>query len=214
MRRILFLTKCTLADKNIETKARNLGHEVFSSASILRGIQDNTITIDFVEQFHIVLLSVTIPSIDCAKLITSLKGHMRNIVRVSEAVQEGRKDELILHPEPLLEDLREMFNQCENQYKESKKSRKTNQDDFYYQVGYLLTNNEKKLLKELVTDINSVVTRNDLSQRIWHKKEVNNSTLSQISTLVGKIKKKMDAADIDGYRLETVWGKGYILKAS
>lgn len=110
-----------------------------------------------------------------------------------------------------LEELREKL-VCELKKEKDNKQLINNFEKKVKEKIYLIhfTNNEKKVLDILYKNAGEIVSREVICQQVWGE-EVTNSTLSQLSVLIRKIKKKLKLVDIEDSFIEVVWGKGYVI---
>lgn len=211
MSRILLLTRCIFAENELENIIRSLGYEVFVTSSLIEAVQQKTLSEKFLQDFQLVILSQTIPHTQQHKLIQSLKKYRMIIVQVDqeEIQDQGAKNVLTIQPNMSFIELREVLNNGETLFYKYQSGNQT----LYRLLEQLdLSGREEQLLQELVSAIGQVVTRETLTQKIWQG-EVNNSTKGQLSSLVRRIKDKMKEAGFDSSTLQSVHGKGYMLKA-
>lgn len=73
-----------------------------------------------------------------------------------------------------------------------------------------LTKREKMLLECLVEAKGEPVSREEICSKLWHTLTTN-SSLSQSSVLVKRLKSKLEMAGYDPEIIQTVWGRGYYL---
>lgn len=66
-------------------------------------------------------------------------------------------------------------------------------------------------MSEILTQIH--LSREELCYKIWER-EQNNSTMSQLSVMVKRLKEKLSKQNVEGPIIETCWGKGYKLDES
>ncbi len=76
-----------------------------------------------------------------------------------------------------------------------------------------LSGKEKVFFNILYRKKGEFISRMDLSKLIWEK-DPNNSTLAQLSQIVGRVKRKMQSTGIDSSLIKTHWKKGYALHSS
>ncbi|MHC5373978.1 helix-turn-helix domain-containing protein [Enterococcus sp. LJL120] len=76
-----------------------------------------------------------------------------------------------------------------------------------------LSRKEKDLFSILYGRKGEFVSRTELSRVLW-KKDASNSTLTQLSQLIGRLKRKMVSFGVDENSVITHWNKGYALSIS
>ena len=69
---------------------------------------------------------------------------------------------------------------------------------------------EEKVFNELYYSNGEVITREALCNKLWGT-GVTNSHLSHLSSIVKKLRKKIDRIDLTEESIKTVWGEGYQL---
>lgn len=211
MCRILLLTKCVFAEQELEEKIRQLGHEVLSSTSLLKSILQDRLPECFLQEFQIVLLSESITNGENLAVVEKLQDTASLIVQLSEKNhQEEQKKSAVtayLSPKAALEDIREML-----YLGESKKPSYPSGQEILQRLS--LTKREQKLLQELVRAENKVLSQEQLAQQIWNKEHLDNSAKCQMSTLIRKIRDKMEYAGYDSSLLQTARGEGYVLRSN
>lgn len=219
MSRILMLTRCQYVEENFERMIRRLGHEVFCTTSILDTIKYGKPSQEFLEQFQIILLSETIATKECLELIEKIDEDQFIIIQLSgkelsKEEQERSQNERIqyLSTSASLETFREVLSQQPKGRIEEIISLGTGGS--YLPEDLLrilsLTKMEKRVFQQLIASEGQSVSREELCLAIW-KVEPNQSTQSQLSTLIRKIKAKMDDLGINSSCIKTQWGLGYML---
>ncbi|EOH93004.1 winged helix-turn-helix domain-containing protein [Enterococcus pallens] len=220
MSRILMLTRCQYAEEELERLIRRLGHELFCTMSILDTIKYGKASSEFLEQFQIILLSETISNQECQEIIRQLDKDQFIFIQLSGNVlskeeQERKQHEGITHclsTSASLETFREVLSQQPKGRTEGVFSLSTN--DKYLPEDLLallsLTKMEKRVFQQLIDSEGQTVSREDLCREIWEI-EPNQSTQSQLSTLIRKIKAKMEKLGINSGCIKTQWGLGYML---
>lgn len=219
MSRILMLTRCQYAEENIERIIRKLGHEIFCTTTILDMIKYGKSSSEFLKQFHIILLSETISSKECQEIIGKLEKDQFIIIQLrGEALakeeQEGKRKDGIhyyLSTSASLETIRELLCKLPT----SRRAVYSFDGKGYYSseelLGVLtLTKMETRVFEELMASEGQTISRENLCRKIW-KIEPNQSTQSQLSTLIKKIKAKMEESGINSNCIKTQWGLGYML---
>jgi DNA-binding response OmpR family regulator len=220
MFRILLLTKCPHAELSIEETILKLGHEVFCSSSLLKSLKYKELSLDFLYNFQIILLSETIPNREVEELLIKIKHSNSMVVQIVDIIPDEaellkRTDQGIcafLPKKASLEGIRETLSfekivDTNNSTTELIIDADSDENDLLRILN--LTTQERKLLQELIQVGGNVLSREDLCRRIWMK-EPTSSTRSQLSSLIKRIKQKMDESYFDSNCVKTVWGKGYL----
>ncbi|MBO0459657.1 helix-turn-helix domain-containing protein [Enterococcus hulanensis] len=218
MTRILLLTKNIFNEDSFEKQLRQLGNEVFTSASLVEGILCDLVPDNFLSMYHQVIFSETIDTKEVASLVSCLKRHALILLRkTDEHLNEkqtfewkelGLTDWIDCHP--TLETLRDQltYDQPElvNTVVLPFPPRKS------IDISSLpLSIAESKLLTILYQHQKVFASREALCIEMWGKPKTN-STMSQLSTLVSKLKRKLEEYDLTGEIIETSWGQGYRLE--
>lgn len=217
MTRILILTKNVLHEVSFEKQLRHLGNEVFTSLTIFENIMYDQLPGDFLSMFHQVIISETIDNKETVRLINKLRKLSIILLRkTNECLEENRRlewkelgltDWVECHP--TLETLRDQLicDQIEMQdnaflHHPAKKSIDI--------LSLPLSAGESRLLMILYQHQKVFTSREDLCVEMWSKPKTN-STMSQLSTLVSKLKRKLEEFGVWGEIIETSWGQGYRL---
>ncbi|MGG5333469.1 winged helix-turn-helix domain-containing protein [Enterococcus sp. AZ163] len=220
MSRILMLTKCQYAEENLERMIRRLGHELFCTTSILDAIKYGKPSSEFLEQFQIILLSETISNKECLEIIGRLDENQFVFIQLSGKVlskdeQERKGSEGITHclsTSASLEMFREVLSQQPKGKTKEIFSLSANgtylPEDLIEKLA--LTKMERRVFQLLIDSEGQTVSRENLCREIW-KVEPSQSTQSQLSTLIRKIKVKMSKTGINSGCIKTQWGLGYML---
>lgn len=219
MSRVLMLTRCQYAEENIEKMIRRLGHEVFCTTSILDMIKYGKPLSEFLELFHFILLSETISHQECQEMIEKLDKEQFTIIQLSGDVIEKKEQEekrkegidYCLSTSASLETIREML----SKQPASRRAVFTFNGTGYHSSEELLelltlTKMETRVFQELMASEGKAISRDNLCRKVW-KIEPNQSTQSQLSTLIKKIKAKMEESGINSGCIKTQWGLGYML---
>lgn len=217
MTKILLLTKNMEHEAPFEQQLRLLGHEVFTSVSLFEGILHDQLPQNFSSMFQQVIISETIDNRETDLLMNKLKGQMLVLLRKTDkrvgvpTSAEWREQGLIgwVSCQSTLEELREQLVKHRTEQMEK---------IYYYQsvkevvdISMLrLSAGEKKLLMILYKQQKRFISREELCMEIWGRNK-SNSTMSQLSAMVRKLKEKFLRMNLEGEIIETSWGKGYRL---
>lgn len=221
MCRILLLTKCVYANQELEQTIRRLGHEVLSSVSLIDLIKNGQVPKEFIREFHPILLSETISNEERKAIVKQLSTERTTIVQLIEPqfskeeqlMKQEEKNERCLSIEAPLEIIREILSieppnsQNDNIFMMAKHGTYSTEELL---TELQLTKLERRLLEELVEAKGSTLSREELCRLIW-KTEPSQSMQSQLSSLVRKIKEKLEGLGFNSNCLQTQWGQGYLL---
>lgn len=219
MKRILILTKHILGEQELQNILQHLHYEVF----LLTYQEQSEFALhDFVTYFDLIILSGTLTNQEAKGLKGQLS--LRSVDLLDLAAQSANQREFAINrltgnsyqqaiggitstvalqpyqSEPKLAALNWTAREAENQ--------PTAEQPQYFYLS--LSQLEKALITELAQYENQVLSRQHLCQAIWHE-DCTNSHLSQLSTLVKNIKRKVARTGFDRESILTIWGKGYKL---
>lgn len=217
MTRILILTKNVLHEVSFEKQLRHLGNEVFTSLTIFENIMYDQLPRDFLSMFHQVIISETIDNKEAIKLIDKLKQPSIILLRkTDECLEENRclewkelglTDWVECHP--TLETLRDQLICDQVELANSTLLHCPTKKSIDI-LSLPLSVGESRLLTILYQHQKVFTSREDLCIEMWSKPKTN-STMSQLSTLVKKLKRKLEEFGVEGEIIETSWGQGYRL---
>ncbi len=220
MGQILLLTKNTLNEQQFEQKLLQLGHEILLSSSLIEELLLNNIPSDFFKMFELVILSETIDNSETKDLLKKITRFPLRILRKSnEQIEEeifqewkelGIDDWIVINPDTEL--LREKVS-CKRTIKAGKVVLLPTIKEKIPLSSVSLTTTERKLFTILYDQQNNILSREELCYKIWER-EQNNSTMSQLSVMVKRLKEKLSKQNVEGPIIETCWGKGYKLDES
>lgn len=229
MNRILILTKNISVENYLQEQLQKLNYEVLVSVLIWENWENSGRIDPFIKSFQWIFLSETISEYEAKEF-----GQQFNSNCLVRIVSEDPTEELIaewldwhifdwLLSNVSLERLREkltdgpplwkvVFNssQTTRSFPEKKVVSNYKRKPFpLYFSEIQLTRLEKDIIRQLMAAENLSLTRDELSKD-WRSKN-QNSKLSQLSSTVAKIRKKVEKA----YGIEdaviTLWGEGYQL---
>lgn len=220
MGQILLLTKNTLNEQQFEQNLLQLGHEIFLSSSLIEELLLDNIPSDFFKMFELVILSETIDNSETKDLLKKITRFSLRILRKSNeqiedsVIQEwkelGIDDWIAINPETEL--LREKVS-CKRTVKAGKIVFLPTIKEKIPLSSVSLTTTERKFFTILYDQQNNILSREELCYKIWER-EQNNSTMSQLSVMVKRLKEKLSKQNVEGPIIETCWGKGYKLDES
>ena len=219
MSRIL-LTKSPISEVNFEMQVEQLGHEVFSSMQLLQLCLQDELSLDFLSIFHQIVLSETIDNLEAARLMNKLKKYPLIVLRKTNELlaekqaqqlkQEGFSD--YIANQMSLEAIREALS-CWEKREEGLFFTLPKRNTKHDLSSLDLNNREMKLLRVLYEQGDTAISRDELCLVILHKESCN-STMSQLSALVKRLRSKLAEQGVKGQIIETLWGQGYKLHAS
>ncbi|MFR3685478.1 MAG: helix-turn-helix domain-containing protein [Enterococcus sp.] len=214
MSQILLLTNNPLNEYPIEKRIRQLGHEVFTSRELIELFQSKMVLSEFVQIFHSIILSETISNEEVKEIAKNMSTYSIPILRKSDKkndeIESEEWSELgitdSLECRPSIEILREKlsFNKSENN------SFSMYGNEKLPLASLSLSNSEIRLLGILYNQDQRIISRDELSQKMWNR-EKSNSSMSQLSVMVKNLKAKFKSQNITGPIIETCWGQGYRL---
>lgn len=230
MNRILILTKNLFAERYLSEQLQKLNNEVMISVSIWENWENSGRIDDFVKSFQLILLSETLTDKE-----TEAFGKQFNTNCLLRIVGEIPSEEMIsewkywhifdwIFADTTLERLREkllyhppldqvVFEDGSIKGKEMLGGTVTldytrKPFPLYYSDVHF-TKNEKGVINQLMTAHNLSLTRDELCAD-WRSKN-QNSKLSQLSSTIAKIRKKVNEAYGIEEAVITLWGEGYRL---
>lgn len=225
MKRVLYLTKNILVEKEMQRKLQELNYEVYCSSDSLNSLFNNEDISGLVSYFHLVLLSVTFSDVEIQQILTELENFSIPIIRESELIPSKEEQQKWydlgvvgwIQKEDCIQVLREKIARAiysgEVFSEEARSFSFINFQQLNKKANLLsiqLSKSENKILLELKKAETSALSRTELCELLWSDGE-SPSHLSQLSMHIKRIKEKYKEA---GYYDETIltdWGKGYRL---
>lgn len=216
MSQILLFTNNPLNEQTFEERLRQLGHEVFTTKTMINFCLIESSTRDFIKIFHHIILSETLSNVEVQELLGALHTYSIPIYRKSneplkETQLEEWKEQGIaewIEIEPSIEVLRETLSS--DITRQGKVVFLPQKKDKRELSNLKLSSGEVKLFRILYQQQSSVLSREEICLKMWNKGK-NNSTMSQLSVLVKHLKDKLSQQQVDGPIIETCWGQGYKL---
>nr|MBO1342802.1 helix-turn-helix domain-containing protein [Enterococcus sp. 665A] len=211
---VLILTKCILAEEEFTRRLYMLGYEVFCSFDLLSRLKNKMSSDTITKYFQIIIISETVPDNEVEYLLENREFQSSTLYRKSSTMIEVSKNEespiqAILATNESLESLREKLSQ----------NNKKNTSDKFANISPLAKENiksffpfskQEKIVFELLREADGeIVSREEICEKIWSK--VTQSNLARTSSIVKRIKIKLEGLGIDDSSLQTLWGKGYRL---
>ncbi|MHC5247241.1 winged helix-turn-helix domain-containing protein [Enterococcus sp. LJL90] len=223
MERVCILTKTIMAEAELQNKLQVLGYEVFVSSQLLELFLDD-IGIESLKIFKTIIFSETVCDQEVQKIFQTISRYRIRVFRMDGNEAEYLDTTIIENEMPVrlpakisLNALREELSRPQiretmpDVIEDSEKSHDFSYQDYRF-MGFInsLSHNEKKLFDILLEANGNYVQRKDLSEQVWGK-GVSNSTLTQLSQLIYRIRKKMLKVGLEGNSLQTNWREGYAL---
>jgi DNA-binding winged helix-turn-helix (wHTH) protein len=216
MSQILLFTNNPLNEQSFETRLRQLGHEVFTTKTMLNYCLIESPMKDFIKIFHHIILSETLSNAEVQELLKTLHTYSIPVYRKSnelleETLLEEWKEKGIaewIEIEPSIEVLREVLSSY--MVKQGKVIFLPQQQNKRELSSLILSSGAEKLFRILYQKQANVLSREEICLKMWNKGK-NNSTMSQLSVLVKHLKDKLSQQQIEGPIIETCWGQGYRL---
>lgn len=214
---VLILTKCVFAEEELVKKLNLLGYEVFCSDHLLKELVNEATNYQVINYFPNIIFSETVS--DDEMWLVAKNESIRDSVLFRKATTftkshkeyENENFNLLFMDDPLEkigEKLRKNYVQCQQNTRASLLSFNVKDLD-----SMLLLSNQEKLVFEILFNAKgSVVSREEICKKIWS--QVSNSNLAQTSTIVGRIKAKLEESGFVDCDLQTIWGKGYRIIAN
>ncbi|MHC5247040.1 winged helix-turn-helix domain-containing protein [Enterococcus sp. LJL90] len=226
MKQVLFLTKNIYMDREWQSRIQQLGYEVFCSNQLLERILCNRDTSMF-RLFKTVVLSESIANDEAEKISELAKPNKVRLFRIDEQVdfetnhdEADQLDEIkLLHSSMTLTELRETLMDARavkifaTVFPKGSEEANMAEIPIHLVASFMSTmsKKEKELFNILLENNGEFVSRVELSDAIWGQ-GVSNSSLAQLSQIIGRLKKKMVKAGLDENLIETHWNKGYALQ--
>ncbi|WP_265456474.1 winged helix-turn-helix domain-containing protein [Enterococcus sp. HY326] len=224
MQQILLLTKNIFIDSDWQNRIQQLGYEVFCSSQVLEQVlfkQDFSLF----SLFKTIIFSESITDEEVSKIVENASTEQTSLFRIdeqpsSEEYMDGvnSRDVLkIINSQMNPNELREALvdgKSIKILATFSQNFQETSVKEVSIQsIGTLLgvlSRKEKELFDILYAKNGDFVARTELSTSLWHQ-EVSNSSLTQLSQIIGRLKRKMQKFDFDENFIITHWNKGYAL---
>lgn len=217
MNRILLLTENINLETKVQNRLQKLNYEIFLSASLLEKFRDQRPLRQLGDLFPIIIISETIANHEAEILANYFSSSVTVVIRKTEEPPSQQLENKWqaagfvgwISNDLSMEQLREKLFQY-------RRTGLVEKSDLLKVAPEAVLDNlhlsamEKELLQLLLDRKDEVVSRRDISLKIW-KEEPNPSTLSQISYKIGRIKHKIRQTYDIPSAIVTDWRKGYHL---
>lgn len=217
MKEIAIISKNVSAERDLETKLKTLGFEVFCSSKMLEALllEEGR---DYLTIFKDIIIDETVFDEELIVIMHNIRFKKDIVVyrvdseKPSEQLLEKlpNKQQLIwLSSGISIKQLRETF--CQESLSEMWSLDRTEKKQKYYKLLIKsLTPQEIKVFKCLYDARGEVVPRTAICEKIWNTDNMH-SNLAQLSQLIHNIREKMERFNIDSRYLKTQWRDGYSL---
>lgn len=223
MTRILILSKNSLAEQDLQCSLQRMNEEVYCSSSLLPQADS---CLDLIKYFSVVIISDTIATIELEAFLPNILETGAKILRRgdSELIKNGEYawmlDEIDgwIDDKMTISEITEIIVRMRSKNNEvlcSDKQVSLDQQDYrgipnidFKQFISYLSKNERRVLFHIYDAKGFTISREELCQAIWEMPSTN-STLSQLSAITYRIKKKITDMGFGIDELQTVWGQGY-----
>lgn len=209
---VLILTKCVFAEEELIKKLNLLGYEVFCSSHLLEVLIEDTKNYPVINYFPNIIFSETISDDEVSQVAKNedIKDSIlfRKATTFSKNHHEYENDKFnFLFMDDSLEEIGEKLRKNHAQYQESSKPNLLSFNIKDIDSMLFLSNQERQVFEILYNAKGKVISREDICNKIWA--QVTNSNLAQTSTIVRRIKVKLEDSGFVNCDLQTIWGKGY-----
>ncbi|MGM0238061.1 helix-turn-helix domain-containing protein [Enterococcus sp. AZ103] len=215
MVRTLVLTENVENEMILYEQLRRLSHEAFLTNDLFIYWQKNRSLPVWIDIFPVIIISETIPQAEAKEMSVQLSRDKHVVLLkidgfLSVEEEEEWLNKGIIHcfsARASLSEMREMMFKYSANVTAlgNQNSYVTTFDVFYKQ----LSPKDQLIIGTLIDSQNKPVTRQALSDVVWHKS--NNSTLSQLSLRIKKLNRKIQEVFDFADAIMTNWGKGYCL---
>ena len=209
---VLILTKCIFAEEELVRKLSMLGHEVFCSSKLLKGLTVKTSIYPVINYFPIIVFSETVSDEEVDQILKNETVQAASFFRNATTFLGNYKSQssdflsMLFMDEPLEEIGKKLKrNQMNSQEKNSLNVLSFDIRDL--DTMLLLSKQEKQVFEILYNAKGGLISREEICEKVWS--QVTKSNLAQTSTIVKRIKVKLEESGFVNCDLQTIWGKGY-----
>ncbi|QZO10894.1 winged helix-turn-helix domain-containing protein [Enterococcus raffinosus] len=213
---VLVLTKCFFAEEELVRKLSMLGYEVFCSSHLLKGLTVKTSIYPVINYFPIIIFSETVSDEEIEQILKNETIQTANVFRKATTFLGNYKSQsseflsMLFMDEPL----EEISKKLKKNYIHSLENSSLNILSFDIKdldSILLLSKQEKQVFEILYDAKGDLVSREEICEKVWS--QVTKSNLAQTSTIVKRIKVKLEESGFVNCDLQTIWGKGYRIMA-
>lgn len=179
-----------------------------------------------IQQYPLIILSETISNKEISEILsyveTSSQAIVRKVYQEPTPEEDAQLKELgiveLVEKTCSVSILREKLSVLVDQLAEASTQAKVNGQskgaiEKIEQFEERLSTKEQTFFHCLIESDQAIISREALGHYIWHEKP-NKSHLSQLSSMLKKMKVKLRDSGIEDTFIETVWGEGYRLSES
>ncbi|MGL9727702.1 winged helix-turn-helix domain-containing protein [Enterococcus sp. DIV0756] len=223
MGNVLILTRNILSDGELQKKLQYLNYEIFCSSSLFEYIIQEQKYPEMINHFQFIIFSETVSSAEIKFLLPVFENRKNLLFR--KTVEDAESEEVISTGKLTvinltMDSVREKLMEARLSHSDSGSFRKVRIDSgigekikIPEQLDQLnLSKLEEKVFNELYYSNGEVITREALCDKIWGT-GVTNSHLSHLSSIVKKLRTKIEQMNLCEEAIKTVWGEGYQLSA-
>lgn len=209
---VLILTKSIFAEEELMKRLSLLGHEVFCSSHLLKGLTVKTSIYPIINYFPIIIFSETVSDEEVEQILKNETVHSASFFRKATTFLGNYKSQSSEYLNMLFMDepLEELSKKLRNNYINSQENNSLNILSFDIKdldSMLLLSKQEKQVFEILYNAKGGLISREEICEKVWS--QVTKSNLAQTSTIVKRIKAKLEESGFVNCDLQTIWGKGY-----
>lgn len=219
MVRVIILSRNSLSSEKFATKLRMLNYEVLCSTTIFDALLKQKKVGDFLAYFPIIVVDTTVSNSEMERILRQIRNDRQSIVRIVEHISEEsaevdlkeRDSFYYLLSEDSKESVRDRFAELANKHVSFDlelngsigEENETGKDMAFISLSAL----ERRVFRILSNYSGETVSREYICTELWG--EASNSRLSQLSMLIGNIRKKFGRYILDEEIIQSFWKKGY-----
>lgn len=228
MRQIMILTKNVLYEEAFQQKLQRLDYEVFCSSSANQWMREEQ-SLTILRHFQVLILSETFCNQEVSEILRMLPHYKLRIFRILEENQTEKnmqtwKSQGIdgwIKKSACLDVIREKLatsrslERTETVIEEPRHHATFKEATLRMQLDNArisFSKMEEKVFNILLEAQNEkqILTRKELCEKLWDTGETHSNT-SQLSSVITKLKNKLQKHGVEGDTILTLWGKGYRL---
>lgn len=206
-------------EKTIQNGLQKFNYEVFVSKTTLDMMLCDTKQPN-IDLYQLIILSESLSNKEIEIITPKLKDTHSIVFRkyLREPLDEKKNNmdslgiDSWIHSEIEMDVLRELISEYSNEWDTI--FTKENDNLHFEPLDQLMigfTKNQKKCFQVLYDAQSTCISREDLCNYIWNTGKTK-SNLAQLSVLIKSLRKKLIKKGFPADIIETIWGKGYILK--
>ncbi|MDT2397074.1 helix-turn-helix domain-containing protein [Enterococcus avium] len=209
---VLILTKCVFAEGELIKKLNLLGHEVFCSNRLFEELIKDSKNYPVINYFPNIIFSETISDDEVGQIVKNENIQHSSLFRKATTFSKNHReyeneDVNFLFMDDPLEEIGEKLRKNQVQCQQNSKPNLLSFNIKDIDSMLFLSNQERQVFEILYNAKGRVISREEICKKIWS--QVTNSNLAQTSTIVRRIKIKLEDSGFSTCDLQTIWGKGY-----